>query len=150
MTFALTGNDTIIINDRPLADLGTGDICTLTFADNLTDMQVGKNGNAIITYNPQGKKVDVELKLLSGSSDDKFLNSLLLALSTDFPSFSLIKGSFGKRIGDGTGAVNNITYTLEGGTFAKNIDAKENVEGDKEQAQVIYRLTFASSKREIA
>lgn len=150
MTFALTGNDTIIINNRPLADFGTGDICNLTFADNLTDMQVGKNGNSIITYNPQGKKVDVELKLLAGSSDDKFLNSLLLALSNDFPSFTLLSGSFGKRIGDGNGAINNITYTLSGGTFAKNIDAKENVEGDKEQAQVLYRLTFASSKREIA
>jgi hypothetical protein len=150
MTFALTGNDTIIINNRPLADFGTGDICTLTFADNLTDMQVGKNGNSIITYNPQGKKVDVELKLLAGSSDDKFLNSLLLGLSTDFPSFTLLSGSFGKRIGDGTGAINNINYTLSGGTFAKGIDTKENVEGDKEQAQVLYRLTFASSKREIA
>lgn len=150
MTFALTGKDTIIINDRPLADFGTGDVATLTFSDDLTDTQVGKNGNVIITYNPSGKKVEVELKLLAGSADDKFLNSLLITLNNDFPSFVLLTGSFTKRIGDGLGAINAITYGLQGGTFKKGIDAKENVEGDKDQAQVIYRITFASGKREIA
>lgn len=150
MTFALTGKDTIIINDVPLADLGTGDVCTLSFPDNISDMEVGKNGNAIMTYNPKGKNTEVEIKVLAGSNDDKKLNSLYLGMVNDFPTFKTLTGSFSKRIGDGSGNVSTINYSLAGGIFLKSIDAKENVDGDKEQAQAIYKFKFTNGERTIA
>jgi hypothetical protein len=150
MAFALTGKDTIIINDRLLNDFGTGDVCTLTFPNDLTDILVGKNGNTIFTYNLNGRQADVEIKVVQGSPDDKFLNSLFLAMTNDFAAFKLLKGEFTKRIGDGSGAINSISFNLQAGTFKKGLDTKENVEGDKDQAQVMYKLAFSSAERSIS
>lgn len=146
---SLTGKDTIIINDKVLADFGGGDVVTLTFPNELMTIKTGKNGNSIYAFNESGKQVDVEMRVLLGSDDDKFLNSLLQNMKQDPPSFVLLEGEFTKRVGDGLGNVNNIKYTMSGGVFSKTIDIKENVEGDTDQAIAVYSLKFTNAPRSI-
>lgn len=146
---SLVGKDTTIINNRVLTDFGIGDVVTLTFPNDISDMQVGKNGNAIYTFMYNGKQVDVELKVLLASGDDKFLNSLLITQEADFPAFVLLNGQFSKRTGDGLGNINSVTYSLLGGVFSHRIETKENVDGDKEQALAVYKLKFADAPRSI-
>lgn len=147
---SLTGSDTVTINDRVFADFGDGDIVTLTYPNELVAVKTGKNGNSIYALNETGRQVDVEIRVLRASADDKFLNSLKLAMEADLPSFALLTGQFVKRVGDGLGAVNNEIYTLSGGIFSQSVDAKSNVEGDTEQALSVYRLKFTNAPKSIA
>jgi len=146
---SLTGKDTIIINERVLVDFADGDVVNLSFPNELMAVKTGKNGNSIYAYNESGKQVDVELRVLTGSDDDKFLNSLLRKMKQDPALFILLTGEFVKRVGDGSGNINNIKYTMDGGVFSQDVDSKENVEGDTEQAIAIYRLKFTNAPRSI-
>jgi hypothetical protein len=146
---SLTGKDTIVINNRVLADFGDGDVLNLTFPNNKITAKRGKNGNTIFALNETGLQADVELRILKGSSDDKFLNSLSIAQNRDLPSFSLLTGEFTKRIGDGAGNIASEVYEVSGGAFVKEIDNKENVEGNTDQGIAIYRLIFANAPRSL-
>ena len=148
-TAALTGNDTTIINDRVLADQGNGDVTTITYPNELTTVTTGKNGNSLYAFNETGNQVDVEIRLLKGSSDDKFMNSLYQNYRQDPPSFTLLTGEFTKRVGDGQGNVDNVTYSMAGGAFSQGVDSKDNTEGDTEQAVAVYRLRYANNQRSI-
>lgn len=148
-TVALTGNDTSEINGRVLTDLANGDSVTITFPNELTTVSNGKNGNALYAFNASGNQVDVEIRLLAGSSDDKFMNSLFQSYKTDPAAFVLLTGNFTKRVGDGSGAVSTLNYSTSGGCFTQGIDSKENLEGDTEQAVALYRLRFANNQRSI-
>lgn len=150
---SLTGKDTIIIgqngNGQPFNDFGDGDVVNLTFPNELMSVKTGKGGNSIYAFNESGKQVDVELRVLLGSDDDKYLNSLLTNMKQDPASFVLMNGEFIKRVGDGEGNVNNVKYTMSGGIFSQEVDVKENVEGDTEQAIAIYRMKFTNAPRSI-
>jgi len=146
---SLTGKDTLTLNDRVLVDFADGDVATITFSNELMTTKIGKNGNSIHSLNETGKMVNVELRIILGSEDDKFLNSLLEKMKRDAPSFSLLKGEFVKRTGDGDGNVQRIVYNLSAGVFKQGIDTKENIEGDTEQAVSIYKLDFAKATRSI-
>ena len=147
---ALTGNDTIEIGGILLNDFGDGDVANFTYPNELVTPKTGKNGNSIYAFNETGKQVDLVLRVLVGSPDDKRLNSLKVAMESDFPSFTLLDGNFVKRIGDGSGNVSNVSMTTSGGTFTKGIDGKSNAEGDTEQAIATYNFKFTNSKRKIA
>jgi len=149
-TNALTGKDTIIIDDKVLVDFGDGDVVNFTYPNESVGITTGKNGNSIYAYNETGRVVDMVLRVLKGSPDDKFLNSKKLASEADFPSTVLMKGSFVKRVGDGQGNVSNVKMTLGGGAFTKNIDAKDNAAGDTEQVIAVYNIKFTNSTRVIA
>lgn len=149
-TNSLTGNDTLQINDRVLVDFGDGDIATLAYPNELVSVKTGKNGNSIYAFNETGKQVDVEIRVLRGSPDDKFFNSLKLGMQSDFPAFTLLTGEFVKRVGDGLGNVNREIYSLSGGIFSQSVDSQANVEGDTEQAIAIYRLKFTNAPKSIA
>lgn len=149
-TISLTGKDTIQINDRVFDNVGDGEVATLTFPNELVGLKIGKNGNAIYALNETGKEVDFDLRVLRGSADDKFLNSLKLTMERDFAAFTTLTGEIVKRIGDGDGNVSNDTYTLSGGVFKQSIDVTSNVEGDTEQAISLYRLKFTNGARAIS
>ena len=149
MIAALTGKDTISINGRILNDFGDGDTCHLTFPNDLMVVKTGKNGNSIYAFNAPGQQVEVVLRVIRGSSDDKFLNQLLALMKNSPPSFVLMSGTFVKNIGDGAGSITADTYILSGGVFKKQTEAKENMDGDTEQAISIYTLTFTNSPRTI-
>ncbi len=142
-TQALTGKDTVKINDRILADFADGDVTTVAYPNDKVTVKTGKNGNTIFAQNAGGANADVEIKILRGSPDDKFLSSLKATQDRDFAGFTLISGQFIKRIGDGAGGISNTIFNLTGGVFKKENDGKDNVEGDTDQATSLYRLIFA-------
>ena len=149
MTIALTGNDSIIIDGLPLVDLANGDVGTLTFPNDITSATTGKNGNSIIALNETGKIAELSIRVLSGSSDDKTLNSKFKTMEADLPSFTLLTGSIVKRIGDGISNVVEDTYALSGGSFSKRVETTSNVEGDIEQGVSVYNIRFTNSSRNL-
>ncbi len=146
---SLTGSDTIKINNRILSDLADGDCAVLSYPNEIATVKTGKDGNSIYAFNQTGKNCDLTLRVLRGSADDKYLLNLFNTMKIDFSGFVLINGEFIKRIGDGTGKISNDTYLVSGGIFSKNMDAKNNAEGDTEQSIVIYTLKFANGDRSI-
>lgn len=148
-TYALTGNDTLTIDNRVFKDFGNGTTITITFPNEKTGENTGKNGNTVFSTNTQGKNVNVELRILAGSSDDTYLNGRLIGQDRDLPTFILLNATFSKRIGDGNGNVKYINYNLQGGTFKNGIDGSENLEGETDQGIAVYKLFFAEGERAI-
>lgn len=146
-TASLSGSDTIQIAGRNFTALADGDVCKLSYPNDLVGVKTGKNGNSIFNLNSTGRQVDVELRVLRGSADDSFLNGLLTSMIADLPSFVLMPGYFVKRIGDGNGGVTSDTYLMNGGVFTKGVDAAENVEGATDPAVSLYRFKFTNSDR---
>lgn len=149
-SIALSGKDVIIVNERILNDLADGDAVTLSFPNEIANLKVGKNGNTIYSQNFSGKQADVVVRVIRGSSDDKFLNNLLNQQQLNLEGSVLATGEFIKKIGDGLGGVQNDTYILGGGIFVKLIEAKNNMDGDFEQSVSIYNLKFSQATRVIA
>lgn len=146
--FTITANDTLTIWGRTLADLADGDASTVTFPNDLTAAKTGKNQNTIFSKNETGNNADVVIRVMRGSSDDRFLAAKFATLEKDFASFELANGSFVKRLGDGLGTVVRDVYTMKGGIFKRKVDAKDNVEGDTSQGVSVYNMTFAFVGRE--
>jgi hypothetical protein len=149
MTVALSGSDTIRINNRLLSDLADGDAVMLDFPNDIANLKTGKNGNSIYGLNESGKQSEVKIRIIRGSSDDKFLNGLLAQQQANFAGFPLMIGEFVKQIGDGAGNISSDTYIMGGGIFSKAIPAKSNVEGDTEQSVAIYTVKFSNAPRVI-
>ena len=105
--------------------------------------------DAAIAKAYEGKRRIEWKEALAGGKADAFLNGLSIQQDRDLPSFTLMNGSFSKRVGDGKGNVRRINYTLLGGTFRQNVDAQENLTGDTEQGTALYRMTFAQGARAI-
>ena len=148
-TYALTGNDDLILNDVSIDEFTDNSTIRITFPNEKVGISTGKNDNTVFATNTQGKNVQVELRILAGGKADAFLNGLSIQQDRDLPSFTLMNGSFSKRVGDGKGNVRRINYTLLGGTFRQNVDAQENLTGDTEQGTALYRMTFAQGARAI-
>lgn len=144
---ALSGNDTVSINNTILADLADGDYCVLEFPNEIMTVKIGKNGNAIYGFNATGQMAEVKLRIIRGSADDKLLQSLITQQNTSPQTFPLMIGEFVKLIGDGTGNVTNDTYILSGGVFIKQVIAKSNAEGDSAQSVSEYMLRFSAAPR---
>jgi len=62
----------------------------------------------------------VTLRIMRGSSDDRFLSGLMIQSDRDFVSAPLANGSYVKRLGDGEQNVTRDVYTLLAGVFQKN------------------------------
>jgi hypothetical protein len=147
----MSGNDSITINNTVITDLADGDCVTLEFPNEIATVKIGKNGNAIYGQNQMGNMSEVKIRVIRGSADDKFLNSLEVQQNTgnNFPSTVLMIGEFVKLVGDGQGNVTNDTYIMSGGVFHKLIAAKSNVEGDATQSVSEYNIRFAAAVRAI-
>lgn len=156
--FRLTGQDTIKISGRLLTDFPSGDNCKVTFATDIVTVKTGKNGNAIYASNESGNQATVELRVLRGSDDDKFLNSLLSSYRNNPTRFVLMSGELIKNIGTGVAtrkggdeaSVTEDTYVLTGGVFTKLVEGVSNVEGEIEQAVSMYTMMFAIAPRALA
>lgn len=146
-TVAMSGSDTIKINNRILADLADGDCVALTFPNDIMQVKTGKNGNSIYGLNESGKQCEFTLRIIRGSADDKFMQNLLSQQQSNSAGFALMIGEFVKRIGNGAGAITNDTYITSGGAFVKQVEAKSNVEGDTEQSIAIYHIKFSNAPR---
>jgi hypothetical protein len=145
----LTGSDTVIINNRLLTAFADNDVATLSFPNDIMGVKTGKNGNSLFTFNNTGRQCDFTLRLLRGSADDKFMNGLLAQLMLNAPGFTLIIGEFVKKLGDGASNVASDTYVMSGGVFMRQVDGKENSDGDTETAVAVYRIKFTNSPRSL-
>lgn len=146
---AMSGNDTVIINNRNFTDFGEGNVVELTYPSDIAQVKTGKNGNSIYGLNTTGQQCELKIRLIRASSDDQFLNNLLVQQQSNFAGFPLMIGQFIKKIGDGAGNITSDTYILSGGIFNKQVEAKSNVEGDAEQSESIYMMKFSNAPRAI-
>lgn len=149
MSDVILGSDTITINNRNIVDLTDGDIATITYPNNIAESVTGKNGNSIIIKNETGRRAEVTLRILLGSSDDKFLNGLRKSFELDPSSFTLITGEISQGVGDGVGGFVSAIHSLKSGYIQKRVEAKINVEADTEQGIAIYNLVFNNATRDI-
>ena len=147
-TYALTGQDSIILNSRPLNDFADGDIGTLEVDNDLFSIQTGKNGNTIFAYDEAGRNATLTLRILMSSNDDKYLNSLIPKHETFAPTI-LINGSVNKMIGNGFGGISYNIYLLKGGLIKRKPNITSNVNGETNQAVVEYVIQFADAERSI-
>lgn len=148
-TVALSGSDTITLNNNLFTGLADGDCIKLTFPNDIANVKTGKNGNSIFGLNEMGKQCAVEMRLIRGCLDDKFMNNLLVQQQANFAAFPLMFGEFIKQVGNGLGVISNDTYILSGGVFVKQVEAKTNVEGETEQSISIYMMKFSNAPRAI-
>lgn len=146
-TVALSGSDTITINGRVLTDLADGNCVELTFPNDIANVKTGKNGNSIYGLNESGKQCEVKIRVIRGSSDDKFLNNGLAQQQANFAGTVLANGEFIKKIGDGAGNITSDTYIQSGGVYTKQVEGKNNVEGETEQSIAIYTMKFSNAPR---
>lgn len=144
---ALSGSDTINLNNRVFADLADGNCVELTFPNDIANVKTGKNGNSIYGLNESGKQCEVKLRILRGSADDKFLNGLLSQQNSNFAGTVLLIGQFIKKIGDGQGNITSDTYVMSGGVFTKQVEGKTNVEGETDQSIAMYTIKFSNAPR---
>lgn len=147
--FALSGDDTITLIERTLVDLADGDVGSLEYPNDIANVKVGKNGNAIFSYNASGKMGRLRLRVIRASADDKYIQGLLAAQQNNFNGTPTMYGQVIKKVGDGTGATAKDTYNLGAGVFTKYPPVKTNVEGDSNQSVVEYEITFANAVRVI-
>lgn len=144
---SLTGNDTLVIAGRNITDVADVDWALITFENELANLKRGKNGNILYAENSMGLTGTMDLRLIRGSDDDKFMDTLLNEQLQDFASFRLLDGEFTKRVGDGFGNITPDTGQLRGGIFKRNVDSKSNAEGDTEQSVSVYRMEFGEVTR---
>lgn len=149
-TIALSGSDTFKINGRTIVDLADADVVKLTFPNEVATLKTGKNGNTLYGLNESGRQAEVEVSVIRGSADDKFLNNLLANERNNFAGFVLMTGEFVKKIGDGTGNITSDTYVCSGGIFNKNVEATSNVEGNTDQSKSTFHMKFSQAIRIIA
>jgi len=149
-TIALTGQDTLKINNRPIFDFADGDAGTLTFAaSGLVTIKTGLNGNSIYSFSDGGRQCTLVLRLIRGSRDDRFLNRMFAIMKADFASFILFNGELVKRIGDGNGGITEDIYSLSGGVFAREVDIKATTAASVEQPVATWTLLFNNAPRMI-
>ncbi len=148
---ALTGSDTVTINNQPLADFADGNCVELTFPNDIANVKTGKGGNAIFGFNASGVQAECKLRIVRGGNDDRYLQNLLTQQNdyTRFAQTVVLTGTFIKKIGDAAGNQTSDTYILSGGIFQKIPEGKTNVEGETDQAVAVYTIKFASAVRVI-
>ena len=144
---AMSGSDTITINNYIFADLADGNCVELSFPTDIANVKTGKNGNSIYGLNETGKQCEVKIRVLRASDDDKFLNNLLTQQQANFAGTVLMIGQFIKKIGDGQGSITSDTYVMSGGIFTKFPEGKTNTDGDTEQSVAMYTLKFSNAPR---
>ncbi len=144
---ALSGNDTLSINNHVFADFADAIVAELTFPNDIAKVKTGKNGNSIYGLDESGKQADLKIRLLRGSEDDKFMNNLLSQQQANFAGTVLLIGTFVKKIGDGQSNITSDTYVVSGGVFTKQVAGKTDAEGGVDQSVAEYMIKFTNAPR---
>ena len=147
--FTITGSPVFQINQRPFSDFADGDCIVVDFPQDTGKMKTAKNGNVIASLDSQGFQMDLTARLLLGSGDDRFMNSILATWLNDPASYIPMTGYFVHRVGDTSGTVRSIVYQASVG-IPKNIPkAKVSSDGDFEQSVAVWNLHFGFATRTI-
>lgn len=149
MSQAMSGPDTLSINNTLIPDLADGDAIDLKYDTDISTVSRGKNGNSLFAENQKGFVGTMVIRLVRGSASDTFLNGLLSQQSLNFPGFVLMFGSYVKKVGDGKGNIVTDEYVLSGGVFQRPIDGKTNVEGDTNADVSVYNIKWSNAPRSI-
>lgn len=144
---SLTGDDVITINGRVFHDFADGTVAKLDFDGELVKVTPSKNGNVIYSLDVAGLLSKLELRLLLGSSDDRYVNGLLASQVRDLSSTILSVGSFVKRVGDGKGNITNVVYNTLGGVVSKFPGAQTDAGGSPEQSVAVWMFHFGANSR---
>ena len=67
-TVALSGNDTLTINNYLLTGQADGNVVELTFPNEIMNVKTGKNGNSIYGFNTTGQQCEVKCRVVRGFS----------------------------------------------------------------------------------
>lgn len=148
-SYNLISDGTFTLFDRVFNDFADDDISSIAFPNDLVGMKTGKDGNTIFVKNETGRNATATIRLIRGSSDDRFLITKLAAMKADFASAELAYGEFVIRLGDGDGNVARDVYTMQAGLISKPVEGKENTSGDTTQGVSVYTIMFAEASRSI-
>lgn len=143
----IVGKDVLTINGQVIIATGDGDAIKLDPQGPIAQMKVSKDGNSVYALANSGIACKLAVKLVRGSFDDITLNGYLQQWLSDPASFSLLSGSYVKRMGDGKGNSVSDIYTLSGGLVEQIPPAVGNSEGSTEQGYVTYTLLFRNDVR---
>lgn len=146
---AYTGQDIIKFNDRILKDFANGDVAIITYPNELHGMTNGKDGNSMAAHNEQGNIAELQLRVIKGSSDDKYFNSLIIAWKTHSSDFASSTAELTKVVSVDNGITNEVT-TLGFVIPANNVETKTNTDGDTEQVVSVYRFRAGRSQRALS
>ena len=146
---SLTGKDVVVINGRVFKNFADATIAELTYNGDLMNVKASRDGSAIYAMNEDGRVSVLKLRLLLGSSDDKYMNSILAAMKLDPAGFILMSGSFTKRVGNGAGDSNLVVYQCSGGAIEKMPSAMSSASGDTNQSVVEWSIKFGNSDRSV-
>lgn len=146
---AYTGQDILEFNGRVLSNFADGDVAIVTYPNELHGMKIGKYGNAIAAHNEQGNMAELQIRVIKGSPDDKFLNSFVTAWKDHLDTFEPGTAEFTKVITVDNGIANEVT-SLSFIIPTKPVETRDNVEGDTEQAVALYNFRCGTSKRSLA
>lgn len=147
LTVALSGDDTLQINNQVISSLANQDPGRLVLPNEMANVEQGKNGGSVYAQNAMGFIADLTIRLILAGVDDKYLNSLLNQQVTAFSSFTLMTAVYTKRVGDGQGNISNVIYQLAGGVFSKGPEAMTSARGDVEQSVAIFPIRFGNWTR---
>ena len=146
---AYTGKDIIKFNDRVLSNFANGDVAVISFPNELHGMNNGKDGNSLAAHNEQGNIAELEMRIIKGSADDKYLNSFVLAWKGHSDEFAPAAAEFTKMITTEAGRVSETTSL--GFIFPiGQIETRANTDGDTDQMVSVYRFRAGTSGRALA
>ena len=155
----VTGNDIVQIGLSASAlttiiSFADGDYARVTFPNDIMNFTIGKNRNMLAAYNAMGTLAELELRLLRGSKEDKFLQDQFPTFASDELSFSFIFAKVIKNLGvsneGATASTIEETYTLNNGIISKAPEIISNVSGSTDQGVVVWQVRFAEFTRTVS
>ena len=155
----VTGNDIVQIGLSAsglttITSFADGDYARVTFPNDIMNFTIGKNRNMIAAYNAMGTLAEMELRLLRGSKEDKFLQDRFPNFATERLNFNFIFAKIIKDLGvsnEGSEVARiEETYTLNNGIISKAPEIVSNVSGSTDQGVVVWQIRFAEFTRTVS
>ncbi len=144
---AVAGKDVLIINGQVLTGYADADAIKFEPQGPVAQMKVSKDGNSIYSMQYSGIVARLTVRLVRGCFDDTVINGLLQQWIADPATFTLLTGSYVKRIGDGKGNVTSEVYQFAGGVIESIPSGHSNMDGNTEQSVTVYTFLFRNDAR---
>ena len=156
----VTGNDIVQIGLsasglRTITSFADGDYARVTFPNDIMNFTIGKNRNILAAYNAMGTLAELELRLLRGSKEDKFLQDQFPTFASETLNFNFLFAKVIKDLGTSIGGSAGVvrieeTYTLNNGIISKAPEIVSNVSGSTDQGVVVWQVRFAEFTRTVS
>jgi hypothetical protein len=130
----IASNDGLIINSRVITNFAGPKSILTEYPNDINDIHIFKNGNMIWMRKIQGLLVNITIKLMINSDDDKFLNSLFKSSQQNPNIFSPINMQHIKNTTNENGNLLQAIVDIPWAMFQKLPSMQDDSEGDVEQA----------------